>query len=295
VSATEDFVRTVIGQTLDVWDLLAKLDAVAAASDLELCGALAERAVLLARYIPMLDFTAQATSTETSLLRCASVGDRGRNEALIRAVLSPESGTWSLSTAVRGAIVSGLISIGKQPTLAGVSCVLKVRLLAAAAGAWQLAGNSVHAGETASEAEKVARSAATVTTRTAAQAVAAQAWKRAGDRYHARALAREIEESVPGLEGDVDRVWALADSAAAWVGDLERAKSALESIRDARVRTVAALSLATHVDAQQADALIADELRRGSIAWEAAMYQLITLRPALLIEAAGELLTRRAA
>jgi hypothetical protein len=293
--AVEDFVRTVIGQTLDAWEVLAEIET-AGASDLELCHSLADRAELLSRHIPMLDFAAQASSAETHLLQRATSGDRSRFEALIRAVLSPRADAWGLSAAVRGAAVSGLISIGRHPALAGVSCVLKVRLLAAVAGVRGQVGDSLHASETAREAEKIARSAATATTRTAAMAAAAAAWQRAGDRYHARVLAREIEDGAPGLDKSVERAWAFADASRAWVwvGDLERAESALASIADSEVRTAAVLDLAAYVEPERADALIANELRRSETAWEAAMYQLISVRPTLLVDAAGKLLTERA-
>ncbi|MFF4120327.1 hypothetical protein ACFY0P_43770 [Streptomyces sp. NPDC001714] len=295
VHGAEDFIRLVVGLTLDAWDLVAAVQAAARARDAALCRAAAGNAERFARQIPVLDSPAQVASPEAKLWRSASMSDRNRAEALVRSAVSPDDRAWGLSGAARAFAESGLFSLAKRSVLAGVALALKVWVMAAAAQSWHAAGFTDDAARVAREAEQFARSADTPTTRALVLAIAAKAWRETEEEGRARTLAQEVADLAQSTGDPVDQAWARSDASLAWVwaADPERAESVLQSTDDPVLQSATLLRLAAHSDGPRADALIAEALRLGPRGWLAALNGLITLRPAVLMSTTGQLLADR--
>ena len=296
MGGAEDFIRPVVGMTLDAWDLVAEGEAAARASNPDLCRGVARKAERLARRIPVLDFSAQSASFEAKLWKRASPQDRSRGEALVRSVVRPEDRAWALSGAVRALARSGLFADAEHSVLAGVACALKVWVMAAAARSWSVAGTGADAARVARETEQIARSVATPTTRTLMLAIAAKAWRDAAHGGRARILAQEVSDLAESTSDPVEQHWARSDasSAWAWAADPDHAESLLRATDDPVLRATGLLRLAAQIDGTRADALIAEALRLSPKGWQTALNGLITLRPAVLVSAAEQILADRA-
>ncbi|WP_406099776.1 hypothetical protein [Streptomyces sp. NBC_01013] len=292
VHGAEDFIRLVVGLTLDAWDLVAAVQAAARARDAALCRATAGNAERFARQIPVWHSPAQSASPEAQLWQAASPSDRNRGEALVRSVVSPDDRAWGLAGAVRAFAESGLFSLAQRSVLTDAAFALKVWVMAAAAQAWHKAGATDDAARVAREAEQVARSAATSTTRTLALAIVAKAWGETEVGGRARSLAQEVADLADSTSDPAVRPWARSDAslAWAWAADPDRAESVLQTTDDPVLRSATLLRLAAHSDGPRADALIAQALRLGPRGWPAALHGLITLRPAVLMSATEQLL-----